>query len=156
MITNIQIDENAPFYQYKTWSRTIQLQESGENLIYVETSRFSKKVASIPKANLKVPNQFSRNYHLGPLATGGFLLVLSGMLINKRWGTDHWSLYLGMALASVILLIGLYYLIEGKKYGEVELAPSMGDNGTFIYIKMEEYHRLKQFIASIKNTGGYV
>lgn len=151
MSINFQIDESKPYYKYKTWSRTIYLQERGENLVYFESGQSTKKMLSILKQNLGSPLVFSRNYHLGPLATGAFLLVLSTMLIKKRWGTDHWTLYMGLGLVAIILLIGLYYLFVGRKYGEVELTFFNQEQNPAIYITEEEFYRFRAFMDTIKD-----
>lgn len=113
-----------------------------------ERTPFGKKVYQIHQFRLGTEIAFSRVYHIPFIFMCLFLGYLGLKLLILRWNSGNWTFYLGVSVVSIIILMGIYYVSIGRKYGVVEF--QFGDEPITITMQDKEY---REFQSRLSNTG---
>lgn len=111
---------------------------------FIHTTIWGKEAYQIQAEKLSRNVSFSRTYHPWMAIPSGYLMFLSVRLIIKKWNTGDWTLYLGLSVSAMILLLLIYYILAGRYYGEVEL--TFGEKKLKFLMKEHEYLHLQEKI----------
>jgi hypothetical protein len=131
-----------PLYQNKKINPQTLLFEEAGIIHFYKNTLFEKRRYQIPLAQFNTAITFSRTYHAPFFIPPVFLSFLAVRLVIKKWSAGDWTLYLGLTVLACTTCGFIYYFIQGKKTGEVEL--EFGDVKVSLFMQKEDFLELKE------------
>ncbi len=127
--------------------QSIELSRENGMVSFRENTIWGKKVYQVPVGYVSHSAAFSRTYHVPFMAMCLYFFYQGIKLVWLRIGTDHWTLYLGIFVVALVVLIGLYYAFIGWKYGLVTV--HIGQEAINLSMKESAY---REFQDKLSNT----